>query len=1107
MKQLPFLPKECWLPDSSSNTCYHCEKGFSAIRRKHHCRYCGYIFCSNCSQSKHQLQTGVLVKRICENCLESIVKSQIKPVKINTAYPVFQNKPLIAKYLSEDLEESPEDPDDTEGASLTEEEENAEERAYEVFEELNSDQFSQYNQDAENYLEARVKTLLAENHLNSIWTEHLIQATKNIVTSICPSVHYRKDSMDINNYLRIIKVVNGKIEFRYVKGVVLEKNLAFKKMNREFAFPKMLMLQGNSCFYSEEKKLVSIQQLGEQEDHYSTVLIKKFNHIKPDIVLVEKGMPQVLIRALSQFNISILINVKHKILSLISRISSGEILEHIDHTSWKTNYLGYCSEFFQETIGEKTFAFFLHPDNSYLCGSIIISGPSTAELKQVSKVLRELIVEYRNILLERYVFSQSGMQNIPNIFLELHSAMSTFKHLSISGNKPCSKPSVHNVKYYTANGKALGDYVISMIASPQTRCDSGKVHKLGAHTYYYCKNTGKVKISLHKIETNYNSLMMGKECVRCQKMIIEPEPLSKSAWEYSFNKFINNFFTELPVSHVTSTCLHDFFKSGRFCFMYKFFQVSIEWEDCPMLEIQTIKQSFPSEYFKNITIDSIANLKTHAEYVIKEIFRESKELVVQLSSVTSENIEEIATINEEIMGLGQSITAIKSFLPEMALENFENYLEVENYRRNLFLMCCSMKIQAEKIISHIRKLKHLESPKEKYLNPIKPFTHNEIMTNINNLTESISEEDDLLRSESFSYLRQGFLNLPKGRENLCIPIDENDNFSIISYALNSQEYYDKVIGHISGPDELIEIVECETGPHFSQSFTNFDEVELAEHPLKESVNRLYGAHISVNITLYYAKQFHVIRDFRIGSDKEVILSLSKAENVSTQLGKSKAFFKFSSDRRFITKILDEKRFQMFLEMAPNYFRHIYMSSYHNMPSCLVKTIGAYKVSIKNHTLNRVRCEWVIVSENLGYGMPDDMLIYDLKGTDNQRRKVKEGDSRTKMDLNFLEDFKGIPLAISLEAKRVLDAAIWNDSLFLSKQNIIDYSLLVMISEKQGKIVAGIIDYMEQYTLEKAIESKYKKAVGTELPTITHPNVYRQRFRIQVTQLYFMSLEK
>ena len=196
---------------------------------------------------------------------------------------------------------------------------------------------------------------------------------------------------------------------------------------------------------------------------------------------------------------------------------------------------------------------------------------------------------------------------------------------------------------------------------------------------------------------------------------------------------------------------------------------------------------------------------------------------------------------------------------------------------------------------------------------------------------------------------------------------------------------------------------------------------------------------------------------------------------------------------------------MLLDSASGYFRHIYLGAFNNLPSCLVKVVGAFKIAIKNSTTGKNKTEWLIMSENLGYKMPKNSLVYDLKGTDNQRRKVKKNDDKTKMDLNFLEDFGGIPLSVAPEAKRILDASIWNDSLFLSKHNIIDYSLLVIISLENSVVTAGITDYVKQYTLEKIIESGYKKVVGTELPTITHPNAYRKRFRTQVTEMYFMSL--
>ena len=38
-----------WTPDSSVEVCYNCQDSFNFINRKHHCRNCGKIFCSRCS--------------------------------------------------------------------------------------------------------------------------------------------------------------------------------------------------------------------------------------------------------------------------------------------------------------------------------------------------------------------------------------------------------------------------------------------------------------------------------------------------------------------------------------------------------------------------------------------------------------------------------------------------------------------------------------------------------------------------------------------------------------------------------------------------------------------------------------------------------------------------------------------------------------------------------------------------------------------------------------------------------------------------------------------------------------------------------------------------
>jgi len=41
-----------WVPDISRNNCMVCEIAFSFVRRRHHCRGCGRLLCSDCSRWK-----------------------------------------------------------------------------------------------------------------------------------------------------------------------------------------------------------------------------------------------------------------------------------------------------------------------------------------------------------------------------------------------------------------------------------------------------------------------------------------------------------------------------------------------------------------------------------------------------------------------------------------------------------------------------------------------------------------------------------------------------------------------------------------------------------------------------------------------------------------------------------------------------------------------------------------------------------------------------------------------------------------------------------------------------------------------------------------------
>ncbi|XP_038268698.1 lateral signaling target protein 2 homolog isoform X2 [Dermochelys coriacea] len=59
-----------WVPDGTCSQCTSCRAPFSMVRRRHHCRSCGKIFCSRCSQHTAPLPHYGLLKpvRVCIHC-------------------------------------------------------------------------------------------------------------------------------------------------------------------------------------------------------------------------------------------------------------------------------------------------------------------------------------------------------------------------------------------------------------------------------------------------------------------------------------------------------------------------------------------------------------------------------------------------------------------------------------------------------------------------------------------------------------------------------------------------------------------------------------------------------------------------------------------------------------------------------------------------------------------------------------------------------------------------------------------------------------------------------------------------------------------------------
>jgi growth factor-regulated tyrosine kinase substrate len=63
-----------WMNNDAALICMRCSRPFTTFFRKHHCRLCGGVFCTECSSSKTPLlKLGYIEPvRVCDGCFARV---------------------------------------------------------------------------------------------------------------------------------------------------------------------------------------------------------------------------------------------------------------------------------------------------------------------------------------------------------------------------------------------------------------------------------------------------------------------------------------------------------------------------------------------------------------------------------------------------------------------------------------------------------------------------------------------------------------------------------------------------------------------------------------------------------------------------------------------------------------------------------------------------------------------------------------------------------------------------------------------------------------------------------------------------------------------------
>ncbi|KAJ3024266.1 1-phosphatidylinositol-3-phosphate 5-kinase [Thoreauomyces humboldtii] len=346
-----------------------------------------------------------------------------------------------------------------------------------------------------------------------------------------------------------------------------------------------------------------------------------------------------------------------------------------------------------------------------------------------------------------------------------------------------------------------------------------------------------------------------------------------------------------------------------------------------------------------------------------------------------------------------------------------------------------------------------------------------------------------------------------------VVVREDEPSSIIAFTLDSKHYKEKLHGMRHG-------IETEKSSVIESSNTRV-VVEVDDHygDMEETLLRETGTHIRyqfwdgptrMNCKIFFAEQFEALRR-NCGIDDKFVQSLARCMRWDVLGGKSGSTFLKSQDDRLIIKQLSRLELDALYKFAPAYFEYMSQAIFHELPTVLAKIFGFYRISYKNPTTGRSMRFDCFVMENLFYER-SIARIFDLKGSMRNRHVQSTGrQNEVLLDENLVEFIYESPLFIREHSKKLLRASVWNDTLFLSKLNVMDYSLLVGIDAERNELVVGIVDFIRTFTWDKKLESWVKESTflggGGKEPTIVSPRQYKNRFREAMERYFLMVPDK
>ena len=286
-----------------------------------------------------------------------------------------------------------------------------------------------------------INQILSEYYVDYKWYFYVHLFVNKILKTIRPNPNRPNEVINFNDYVTVRSIKwNSHLKWEFVSGMVLENNVADRRMKTNILNPRIVIIEGSLTFDSSNRTYMDIENILKQEKLVLKGIEKCLMSVNPHIVVYEKEVSRKIIERLRDIGYTVLMNVSKDEWKRLAWLTQTIVVPSIDFLD-ESMKCGTCDEFLiQAQLDDhkysKSTAHYHTKYNAYFRGwnpslgwTVWFTGNNEIELEKVNEWFKSILDSCREELLgngfEKKDYSVIGNRTL-NISSTRPKTMSVF---------------------------------------------------------------------------------------------------------------------------------------------------------------------------------------------------------------------------------------------------------------------------------------------------------------------------------------------------------------------------------------------------------------------------------------------------------------------------------------------------------------------------------------------------------------------------------------------------------------------------------------------------------------------------------------------------------